>query len=188
MFPTACAMPSVSISSHGCGRTVPLPPARWSASPIRALTPPMATLSWPRRWAPSRSTIPVTIWSATHGPCSPTVPPPALCAATVCRRHPLPTRPMWTSAPRRWGWIRWLSGCRILCRRDLRTVSATTSIIMTAIVSVWRQAASTSTMTARWQSMPRIPAPSAAVSAWPHSGTTRRYIPFPWKPVPTVCC
>ena len=68
---------------------------------------------------------------AQHYPCDNmesdawTAPPPAPCAATVCRRRPLPTRPTWTTAPRRWVWTRWPSGCRISCPRALRTASAT---------------------------------------------------------------
>ena len=97
---TACAMPSASISSRGSERTAPSPRERSSASPIRALTPRTAIRSLPRPWARSRRSTPARTLRATPTPFTPTVPPRARCAATVCRRPRSRTMQISTSARR----------------------------------------------------------------------------------------
>ena len=95
--PTGSATPSGPTSSPGSGRTAPWPPGSLRPSPTRGPTPPTATASWPRAWAPSPSSIPATTWSATawtvftNRPAAGAMRGYGMPQAMLCRRVPTST-------------------------------------------------------------------------------------------------
>ena len=94
-------------------RPAPWWPGSLRPGPTRGPTPPTATASWPRAWAPSPSSTPATIWSATAGRSTPTAPPPVPCVVMGSPRPCGPGSATSTISVRLSGWSLWNSAGRI---------------------------------------------------------------------------